>query len=380
MKTGISILIVISLFLMPLSAFASDLINEPFDYSDDYANHGWIFSSPFVYFPTAPRTSQFGTYAYGVHEANPWGSTFEAYIEKTFPSNITNGVLYYTFDLSIGNDTYLNQLSINHHLTLNGSTSDLLSIRLYPSIGEMNFSTYGSASNVGKCSGIVVNRERNLTGSFSVVLNIDANSYSAYFNGSIIGDCQDKTLHLDASPIKVWRLHVGQFIEALETMDLTIDNILISSTGANTSLTDTGYPCSSDAMCASGKCEYGSCVLKQAGESCTYSNQCASNDCYNGLCTKPSLSQNLNRAVDENFGSDSMTLNIISLFLMIGIPAAIIIAAGGASVAVLFSIVVFIVLGFGFTLMGWLSPFITLGIVVVSLIVTVFAFMIKGSG
>jgi hypothetical protein len=212
------------------------------------------------------------------------------------------------------------------------------------------------------------------------VINIDNNLYNVYVNGTILSRCENKKVHKDLTPFKIYRVNFGIGVDTLESERIYVDNVLLVWNGANTSLADTGEPCTDGIQCASGYCEYGSCVLKQRGYPCTSSTQCASGDCKNGLCTHPTLSKNLNLAIKENFGYDPMTLNLISVFLMTGVPGVIVIMSGGGALGILLSIGIFIVEGFLFTVMGWLSPFILIGVIVFALIIVVFAFMIKGGG
>jgi hypothetical protein len=365
--------------VLPLS-YGVELINEPFDYADAYTNHGWSFSAPFADFPTVPSASFYSTNAFAYSKKSTVASNYEGQIYQSFSENVSTGTLTLSYDVAFFNDSTVSNDASRVTIYINGSTSgnDRFILRVNPYYNGINLTVTSLTSSVEPCSGIILNGRQNLTASISLAMDITNNRYTAYMNGSVVSGCEDKKIHVSDTPVNVKRILFSIFVDSLEYLDSQVDNILVTWQGANTSLADTGEPCQTDDDCASGKCEYGSCVLKQQGVPCIYSTECASGDCHNGLCTKPSLSQNLDNAMNDNFGDDAMSKNIVSIVLMVGIPAVVAIASGGASIAILLALALFVGEGFLFTLMGWLSPFIVLGIVVVCLIVMVFAFMIKG--
>ena len=140
-----------------------------------------------------------------------------------------------------------------------------------------------------------------------------------------------------------------------------------------------GSPCESNDECRSGKCQNGFCVLKLGREDCDFDIECLSGKCLNGKCTKPSAIQLLDASKTDQFGDDPKSNNFISLFIMVGISLTIILAGGVGGLAVIGSILFFIVSGFFFALIGWLSPFILIGMVVSVLIIFVFFMILKGS-
>ena len=141
---------------------------------------------------------------------------------------------------------------------------------------------------------------------------------------------------------------------------------------------DIGTYCESSSDCDSGLCVSNFCVLKGALRDCDSNSQCVSGQCVSGKCTKPSISDSLDNAKDELFGADSSTANLISAFFIIGIPIGMVIIAGGSILVSVLAIGIFIVLGFVFTAIEWLSPFILIGIVVFMLIGVVVLLILKG--
>jgi hypothetical protein len=143
-------------------------------------------------------------------------------------------------------------------------------------------------------------------------------------------------------------------------------------------LNSTGTFCNAGVECYTGLCEYNKCTLLGDNKECLYSDQCLSGSCVNGHCTKPSLWDSLDYSKEQQFGTGTNTNNFIALFIMIGI-AIMIILAGKSTLAIIAGVAFFYVMGFFFAMVGWLSPFILLGLVFVALIGFVLLFMTGGS-
>ena len=141
-------------------------------------------------------------------------------------------------------------------------------------------------------------------------------------------------------------------------------------------LADVNSPCNSASECNSGKCLNGFCSLKVASEVCSANAECLSGSCVNTMCTKPSIWQLVDGSKTEQFGDDSNSNNFISLFLMLFIMG-VMIFVGRNAIAVFAGIIVFIVLGFFFTIVGWLSPFILLAMILGLLIIFIFFMILR---
>lgn len=374
-------LILLFLLISLISVYGAEtILSDNFDYGDAYTSHGWLFSSPYAEFSTSPITSHYSTNTFGFSGKSIAGSSYEGQIYQSLTS-MTGGQFTLSYNFYLGNNSVNSIQPIRAQFYVKGSNSNQrFFIDLAGESGGSNISAYyfDSGSITMVCSSTISTATTNIAGSVIAQFDINAESLTLFYNGTLLGDCSGKDFNPLATKLNITKVLFSVGFDTNEYLVAMVDDIVISTTGVNSSLAVIGEPCQKGEDCQSGQCEYGACTLKQAGVQCTSSIQCASGDCKNGLCTKPSLSQNLDLAMSENFGSDVRSKNMVSLFLMIGIPAVIMIASGGSSIGVLVALACFFVEGFAFTYFGWLSPFILIGIVIVGLIVVVFAFMIKG--
>ena len=141
---------------------------------------------------------------------------------------------------------------------------------------------------------------------------------------------------------------------------------------------DSGEFCNSDAECQTGLCEYHYCTLQKERGICTFDEQCLSGECSKNVCTKAGIWDSIEASKTQQYGNDDKSNNFVSLVFMLGIPMVILIGGGASLVAVILSLGAFIVLGFFFALVGWLSPFILLGIIILVLFALVLLFLLKG--
>lgn len=147
---------------------------------------------------------------------------------------------------------------------------------------------------------------------------------------------------------------------------------------AEAEIGDSYTPCETNSDCDSGLCEYHICVLKTANMECISDSECLSGDCLSGFCTKADIWSKIEASKNQQFGDTSDSNNFVALFLIIGIPLVIIIAGLGSIASIIVAGFTFIGLAVFFTIVGWLSPFILLGIFIICLLVIVLAVMIKG--
>jgi hypothetical protein len=135
-----------------------------------------------------------------------------------------------------------------------------------------------------------------------------------------------------------------------------------------------GSPCSSASDCIGNlQCVYKVCSKVGFNQPCTIDSECVSNDCVNGKCTKPTLWQGVDASKTEQFGDDTPTNNILSIILMLVIGAMI-----GYYINIWAGMMALFVLGIFFTMVGWLSGFILVGLFIVGVIAIVFGLMIAG--
>jgi len=144
---------------------------------------------------------------------------------------------------------------------------------------------------------------------------------------------------------------------------------------------DVGEGCDTGGDCNTGKCKAGFCVSLLGNEPCSYNRQCLSKVCSNGKCTKADTWTRIDTAKGEELGDSPNTNNFLALTIIILVGGLLIggsLTAGGGIWGVAIGGIAMIGLAIFFTLVGWLSPFILLGMFIVLLVMVVFAFMISG--
>lgn len=130
--------------------------------------------------------------------------------------------------------------------------------------------------------------------------------------------------------------------------------------------------CKTNADCGEGlKCEYGVCSKLNFGDECSKDSDCISGNCLNGKCTKASLWQNIVASKNQQFGDDTPTNNFLSLIIILAISGVI-----GYYIVTWAGIMSLFMLSIFFTLVGWLSPFILIGMFIVGVIALVFGMML----
>lgn len=137
-----------------------------------------------------------------------------------------------------------------------------------------------------------------------------------------------------------------------------------------------GVSCETSSQCCVGVCLYRTCSKVNIG-GCSVDSDCISGVCNNGNCKKPTGWQKVEAAKEEQWGGDTKTNNFISILAMLLISGAIIIY-GRSGIAVAVGAGVFLVMGFFFAYVGWLSPFIALGLVLMVLVIFVLMAIIGG--
>ena len=140
-----------------------------------------------------------------------------------------------------------------------------------------------------------------------------------------------------------------------------------------------GYPCETDTDCEYGlECEYGECALSTAGEDCDENDDCISGECLNSKCTKAGLWARIDASSTQINGDDDDTHTFLALTILFVIGGVIAVAGRNMWSAFAGIIVIFIGSIF-FAFVGWLSPFIILGEVIIALLGVVLFFVARGS-
>lgn len=146
-----------------------------------------------------------------------------------------------------------------------------------------------------------------------------------------------------------------------------------------------GSYCGQDStVCASGYCEYTKCALKMSNALCYSDSECASGDCdLTGHCTDPGLMGTLTQAKSSLIGSDSASSNFLCIIIILaigaflgaaGITAGNILIGLGASFTWMFLSTIF------FVVVGWLSPFFLIALVLVAVILFSISALIGSGG
>ncbi|MDD5059418.1 MAG: hypothetical protein PHQ60_16295 [Sideroxydans sp.] len=137
-----------------------------------------------------------------------------------------------------------------------------------------------------------------------------------------------------------------------------------------------GWKCTTDADCEYGlTCEYGVCSPSGHGEECDDDDDCISGDCVGGYCSKPSTWDLMDASKNQQFGDDTNTNNFIALGIMIALAGMLGFYAGiWVGIASFFMSAIF------FVMVGWLSGFILIGLLIVGVIALFFSFMAHSSG
>jgi hypothetical protein len=153
------------------------------------------------------------------------------------------------------------------------------------------------------------------------------------------------------------------------------------SINATGQLNATGFPCINDSDCTYGKCLYNACTLLNSFADCEVNNDCISGSCTNGKCAKASLWTQIDYSKTDNFGNDSETNNFLSILIMIIVMAGLSFYGIKIQSAAPFyaGIIAFFALGIFFGVVGWLSPFLVFGMLIVLVAIVVFMFMMGGS-
>jgi hypothetical protein len=142
---------------------------------------------------------------------------------------------------------------------------------------------------------------------------------------------------------------------------------------------DIGDPCDDDNDCDCTNCEYGFCALMGGSENCLINGTerddcCLSGVCTFDKCTKASMWAGMVASKNQQFGDDANTNNFISLFFIFAISGFLMYY--GNVIAGIFALYL---LSIFFVIIGWLSSFILIGIILTGLIAIFFKSVIGGS-
>lgn len=145
-----------------------------------------------------------------------------------------------------------------------------------------------------------------------------------------------------------------------------------SNASSSSGLLSSGEVCSVNEDCDSNYCYGTICRLRTTSMTCTANSQCVSGSCSNGICTKAPLWTGIDSATKEEFGDDSNTLMFISIIIILVICGLTIygaVNAGQPMAGIFLAVCEFFVLIIFFTIVGWLSAWILLFMIIIAIIV-----------
>lgn len=148
----------------------------------------------------------------------------------------------------------------------------------------------------------------------------------------------------------------------------------------NALLNNTGDPCQKNSDCVSNYCGYGTCGLGNLNSVCTLNSQCLSGICHLGRCSKADLWTSIDASKTESFGDTSNTNNLLSLIIMI-VVCGLLFSYGfknDSSGAIAGGVLSFFMLGIFFGVVGWLSPFLIFGLVILFIAIIFVMLMFGG--
>lgn len=164
---------------------------------------------------------------------------------------------------------------------------------------------------------------------------------------------------------------------------IQIQEVIFTDNAANVTsvLLPLGSYCGNDGtICLSGSCQYGYCALKGARTPCNDDSQCLSGDCSQGVCTQADIWSQIDYSKTQQFGDTPQSNDFISMFLMVGIAVLCIVGSRGQMAGIAVGMGLFFVLGIFFLIIGWLDPFIMVGMFFIGLIFLVLMWLLSHRG
>ena len=354
----------------------TQIYSEIFNYNDAFTNHGWNYlnggcgaSSNLA---TPINSKVFGGNAFGHNTTNGCAFSFSRTIKRNLPVNISEGYLRHTYRMALINDT-TETANVPYQISfINYSGGGSLTFRHYKSSLNVSITGFTGSTNCG----YNITTPYNLT-TAQIDINLDTQTYTWTLNNLII--CENIVYSTVTNHLLLNEIRLTNQLDTSEYLDVETTELRFFSADSELTIYGLNEPCNSDDDCLSGKCEFGYCVLKLGKDSCTDDTQCISGNCIGGKCSKPSLWQLINAGKNEQFGNDSDTNNFLALLLAIGLPCIILWLGHKSRLVVVSAIGLMIALMFFFTIIGWLSFFITFG-AFITIIIVFFILLMFGGG
>lgn len=365
---------------VPQFAESGVIFQDDFDYTGSpFTANGWTYSNGACGAGSEPNHPINGTFSGGAWGINTSVSgcafSYTRKISRTLPNNITSGTMSIEYDFEVYNTS--NPLQTPFIVSIGNTTSNL-DFSFYQSYtGTLAYkSIFVDAGNGANCTLAQGYSQNDTRGHLYLYVDMSTKKYSVFVNGSAAG-CENVAFSTGMTRINAMSL--SQQVAASAMARLYVDNLVISLDAEIVSgLLPLYAPCNSDAECATGKCDYGTCIQKSGGYSCVSNIECISGSCVNGICKNAGIADQLNAVKDETFGEGTLNSSIAAILITV-LVTVLIVMSGRNFIAVILALVVFVVLIFVFTLIGWLSPFIVIGLIVALALGAIVFWLFKGN-
>ena len=153
---------------------------------------------------------------------------------------------------------------------------------------------------------------------------------------------------------------------------------LINVSAPPSDLALSGEACDNNSMCVTDYCIYGYCSEKGQGMECVHNYECISNLCRNGKCTKPSAWDNIDASKDNIMGDDEETNNLVSIATMVLFGGTVMVSGG--IIHAIGGILIVLLLGGFFAWVGWLSAWIFVICMIITIIGGFIVIFLKSQG
>lgn len=355
--------------LLAISVYAEQVYIDTVSYTEPTSN-GWSFSSSCSNHTGLSVPSYFGSYAIGSNFTTPCVDSFIDSWVYEFDEPLDIGYLSLEYDIALlgtgANEFNPIGLRVDMPTNMTGSTY----IIFWGGDGFYNNEDfradcdswaegYGCVDcHFGDMSGV----KDKFNGTVSVRIDMINRSYnySLTLEDGSFYSCSNTWSYTyfnieSFSIVQQWS-NGWERVGYIDNMNFNID-VSLANVSSNLA---TGYPCTSDNQCLSGKCQGGYCVLRNGQEGCTYDYQCLSGLCVNGKCTRAGLFERIDAGKTATMGDSVQTNNFLALIISIIIAGAIMVSGKSRQTAIAGSIIFFALQVF-FAIVGWLSPFILFG-------------------
>lgn len=370
------------IILLSISVFgvSTTLIDDDFSYTDDFNNHGWQNPSsscanqndtPTNITLFNPSTNLGFGFNY-TDTGSPFGCGF-GWIYNLEYRNLNNfsqrtlliNYTYYHNASQLLSSTWAMETAIKDYYT----ATNRINID-HQTPDDNNYTLVTTPSGITGFQDCEVTEDHYGNHWYTIEIDFQAGKYHFSVDGAY------KCTNYSIGNLANKNFNSIQFFQNVRPWDsqyrpeiMWLDNVLImnSSEGLAPAGTEnsTGEICSKNEDCDSGFCDGGMCGKAPFGFACDDDNDCLSGVCSNNVCTNPSLSQMIQYFVSHYFGSDTSSLNIVALFIILLITMIV----GFYLRSVVLAMVTFYAVSLLMMLLGLLSTFFFFLFIIVGIII-----------